>query len=181
MFLCNCCSTTPLPILNEQAAVMAQQVTQRRQSGDGTIAKVKGLPWSPNGSAVITQWTLLVGQRRNNGGTMKEEASLELIPCVFQCQDVRLISVTGIILVMGSQWETTLHCNVVSRWLSAYPEWSLCHCVGTWSSVHSGVPEVFSRGSFYFGTRGSGFLETHHRMYQCCHHHWRDRSLLREP
>ena len=23
-----------------------------------------------------------------------------------------------------SQWETTLHCNVVSHWLSPYPEWS---------------------------------------------------------
>ena len=23
------------------------------------------------------------------------------------------------------QWETTLHCNVVSHWLSPYPEWSL--------------------------------------------------------
>ena len=23
-----------------------------------------------------------------------------------------------------SQWETTLHCNVVSLWLSPYPEWS---------------------------------------------------------
>ena len=24
-----------------------------------------------------------------------------------------------------SQWETTLHCNVVSLWLSPYPEWSV--------------------------------------------------------
>ena len=24
-----------------------------------------------------------------------------------------------------SQWEATLHCNVVSHWLSPYPEWSL--------------------------------------------------------
>ena len=24
-----------------------------------------------------------------------------------------------------SQWGTTLHCNVVSHWLSVYPEWSL--------------------------------------------------------
>ena len=23
-----------------------------------------------------------------------------------------------------SQWETTLHCNVISHWLSPYPEWS---------------------------------------------------------
>ena len=28
-----------------------------------------------------------------------------------------------------SQWETTLHCNVVSHWLSPYPEWSLQSCV----------------------------------------------------
>ena len=26
---------------------------------------------------------------------------------------------------VGSQWETTLHCNVVSHWLSAYAEWTL--------------------------------------------------------
>ena len=25
-----------------------------------------------------------------------------------------------------SQWETTLHCNVVSHWLGAYTKWSLC-------------------------------------------------------
>ena len=25
-----------------------------------------------------------------------------------------------------SQWETTLQCNVVSYWMSPYPEWSLC-------------------------------------------------------
>ena len=25
-----------------------------------------------------------------------------------------------------SQWKTTLHCNVVSHWLSPYQEWSLC-------------------------------------------------------
>ena len=24
-----------------------------------------------------------------------------------------------------SQWETTLHCNVISHWLSSYPQWSL--------------------------------------------------------
>ena len=24
-----------------------------------------------------------------------------------------------------SQWETMLHCNIVSHWLSSYPEWSL--------------------------------------------------------
>ena len=35
-----------------------------------------------------------------------------------------------------SQWETTLQCNVVSHWLSSYPEWSLgqlcswiAHCI----------------------------------------------------
>ena len=25
-----------------------------------------------------------------------------------------------------SQWEMTLHCNVISHWLCAYPEWPLC-------------------------------------------------------
>ena len=85
LFLCNCCSTTLVPSLNDQlAVVVAQQVAQRRQSEGRTIAKVaQGLPWSPNGGAVVTtvnsQWTLLVGQRRRNGGTRKAEASLKLI------------------------------------------------------------------------------------------------------
>ena len=30
------------------------------------------------------------------------------------------------------QWETMLHCNVVSHWLSAYTKWSLL----TWSCIH---------------------------------------------
>ena len=67
-----------------KSAVVAQQVAQRRQSGGRTIAKVaEGLPWSPNGgtvvATVIAQWTLLVGQRRHNGGTRKAEALLKLI------------------------------------------------------------------------------------------------------
>ena len=32
----------------------------------------------------------------------------------------------GIILCAPSQWETTLHCNVVSHWLGTYTKWSLC-------------------------------------------------------
>ena len=31
----------------------------------------------------------------------------------------------GIILHAPSQWETTLHCNLVSHWLGAYTKWSL--------------------------------------------------------
>ena len=30
------------------------------------------------------------------------------------------------------QWETTLHCNVVSHWLNPYLDWSMEHCV-VWS------------------------------------------------
>ena len=85
LFLCKCCSTTPVPSLNDHnGCIMSQQVAQRRQSGGRTIAKVaQGLPWSPNGGTVvatmITQWTLLVGQRSHNGGTRKAVASLKLI------------------------------------------------------------------------------------------------------
>ena len=47
----------------------------------------QGLPLSPNGgtviATVITQWTLLVGQRRHNGGTREAEASLKLIYNVY--------------------------------------------------------------------------------------------------
>ena len=39
-----------------------------------------------------------------------------------------------------SQWETMLHCNVFSHWLSPYPEWPLqrgnvCHCYDWDSSI----------------------------------------------
>ena len=36
------------------------------------------------------------------------------------CSTLRYHSVYGL-----SQWETTLHCNVVSHWLSPYKEWTL--------------------------------------------------------
>ena len=71
-----------------KTAVVAQQVVQRRQSGGRTIAMVtQGLPWSPNRGrvvdTVVAQWTLLVGQRRHNGGTREAEASLKLIYNVY--------------------------------------------------------------------------------------------------
>ena len=43
------------------------------------------------------------------------QASADIIPAV-----------TGYGL---SQWETTLHCNVVSHWLSPYPNWFLSHAL----------------------------------------------------
>ena len=67
-----------------KTAVVAQQVAQRRQSGGRTIVIVaQGLPWLPNGgtvvATVVAQWTLLVDQRRHNGGTREAEAWLKLI------------------------------------------------------------------------------------------------------
>ena len=55
-----------------------------------------------------------------------------------------------------SQWETTLRCNVLSHWLSPYPEWSLIlynQCLphsspeimqltSTWYSTQIGLSEV---------------------------------------
>ena len=84
LFLCNCCSTILVVAWATKAAVVAQQVAQRRQSGGRTSAKVaEGMPWSPNGgtvvATVIAQWTLLVWQRRHKGGTRKAEVSLKLI------------------------------------------------------------------------------------------------------
>ena len=35
-----------------------------------------------------------------------------------------------------SQWETTLHCNVVSHWMSSYPEWSL------WIMIYISCPPM---------------------------------------
>ena len=73
---------------NTKTAVMAQQVVQGRRSGGRTIDIVaQGLPWSPNGgtvvATVIAQGTILVGQRRHNGGTREADASLKLIHNVY--------------------------------------------------------------------------------------------------
>ena len=43
----------------------------------------KGLPWSPNGGTVVAQCTLLVGQRRHNGGTREAEAAPKLMHNVY--------------------------------------------------------------------------------------------------
>ena len=77
---CFCVTAASRPLClpwTTKSVVVAQQVVQRRQSGGRTIAKVaEGLPWSPNGgtvvATVIAQWTLLVGQRRHNGGMVVE-------------------------------------------------------------------------------------------------------------
>ena len=71
-----------------KTAVVVQQVVQRRQSGGRIIAMVaQWLPRSPDGgtvvATVIAEWTLLVGQRRHNGGTREAEASLKLIHSVY--------------------------------------------------------------------------------------------------
>ena len=67
-----------------KAAVVAQQVAQRRQSEGRTIAMVaQVLPWSLNGgtvvATVIAQWTQLVRQRRHNGGKRKADVSPTLM------------------------------------------------------------------------------------------------------
>ena len=84
---CFCVTAAARPLClpwTTKATVVAQQVARRRQRGGRTIAKVaEGLPWSPNGgtavATVIAQWTLLVGQRRLNGGRRKAEALLKMI------------------------------------------------------------------------------------------------------
>ena len=85
-----------------KTAVVAQQVVQRRQSGGKTIVIMvaQWLPWSPNGgtlvATVITQWTLLVCQRRHTGGTREAEASLKLTHNVYNSTNY----------VTGAQWPT---------------------------------------------------------------------------
>ena len=104
---CFCVTAAARPLClpwTTKCAVVAQQVTQRRQRGGRTIAKVaEGLPWSPNGgtmvATVIAQWTLLVGQRRHNGGTRKAEALLKLIHNVHN----------STYYLRGDQWPTTVH------------------------------------------------------------------------
>ena len=104
---CFCVTVAARPLClpwTTKAAVVAQKVAQRRQSGGRTIAKVaEGLPWSPNGgtvvATVIAQWTLLVGQRRHNGGTRKAEALLKFIHNVHN----------STYCLRGDQWPTTVH------------------------------------------------------------------------
>ena len=100
---CFCVTAAARPLClpcTTKAAVVAQ----RRQSGGRTIAKVaEGLPWSPNGgtivATVIAQWTLLVGQRRHNGGTRKAEALFKLIHNVHN----------STYFLRGDQWPTIVH------------------------------------------------------------------------
>ena len=75
LFLCNCCSTTHVPSLNDQilcngttGRTKEAECRQNHCQGGGTMV-----------ATAIVQWTLLVGQRRHNGGTRKAEASLKSI------------------------------------------------------------------------------------------------------
>ena len=84
LFLCNCCSTTLVPSLNDQSCCSG--TTGRAKKAEWRQNHCHGgqvLPWSLNGgtvvTTVITQWTPLVGQRRHNGGTRKADVSLKLI------------------------------------------------------------------------------------------------------
>ena len=52
---------------------------------------------------------------------------LKPIPCSWICRDH--------FVYVPSQWETTLHCNVVSHWLGAYTERSLM-CTSMWLCLH---------------------------------------------
>ena len=82
---CVTAATRPLCLhWTTRSVVVAQQVAQRRQSGSRTIANVaQGLRWSPNGgtvvATVIAHWTLLVCQRRYNGGRRTAKVLLKLI------------------------------------------------------------------------------------------------------
>ena len=83
-FPCNCCSTTLVPSLNDQSC--CSDITGRAKEAEwrkNHCQGAQGLPWSSNGgtavATVISQWTLLVGQRRHNGCTRKAEASLKSI------------------------------------------------------------------------------------------------------
>ena len=104
---CVCVTAAARPLClpwTTKSAVVAPQVAQRRQSGGRTIAKMaEGLPWSPNGgtvvATVIAQWTLLVGQRRHNGGTRKAEELLKLIHNVHN----------STYFLRGDQWPTIVH------------------------------------------------------------------------
>ena len=52
---------------------------------------------------------------------------LKPIPCSWICRDH--------FVYVPSQWETTLHCNVVSHWLGAYTERSPM-CTSVWLCLH---------------------------------------------
>ena len=84
LFLCNCCSTTLVPSLNDQSCCSGTTGRAKKaewRQNHCIVAQV--LPWSLNGgtvvATVIAQWTPLVGQRRHNGGTKKADVSLKLI------------------------------------------------------------------------------------------------------
>ena len=91
LLLCNCCSTTlvhSLHSLNHQNCCSGTLGRAKEAEWCRTITTVtQGLPLSANGSTVvatvISQWTLLIGQRRYNGGTREADASPKLIHNVY--------------------------------------------------------------------------------------------------
>ena len=84
LFLCNCCSRTLLPSLNDQSCcsgttgrVKKAEWRQNHCHGGSNVAVVA--EWRHSGATVITQWSTLVSQRRHNGGTRKADVSLKSI------------------------------------------------------------------------------------------------------
>ena len=68
-------------------------------SADRAIAMVaQGLPWSPTGSTVfatvMAQWTLLVYQRKHNGGTREAEGPIVKLTTTSAANDDNCIKMT---------------------------------------------------------------------------------------
>ena len=88
-----------------KAAVMTQQVTQRRQNGGRTIAKlIQGLLWSTNGSTVvatvIAQWIDSIGRPKEAQCPYNESRSVAQIDSQFYQQCAFL---------QGDQWPIPVH------------------------------------------------------------------------
>ena len=82
-----------------------------------------------------------------------------------------------------SQWEMTLHCNVISHWLGAYTKWSRYHfewsrwhenmfpCTG--SRVNANCDQIASWGGAWFRTQDLWIWQNalwHKYMVELIHH-----------
>ena len=113
-----------------KAAVVAQQVAQKRQSEGRTIAMVpQVLSWSLNGgtvvATVIAQWTPWVGQKRHNGGTRKADVSLKLMFAFFTGRQMADHCAS----ILRPRWCVCLHPAFFERPVSDRPpRRPLCDC-----------------------------------------------------
>ena len=73
-----------------------------------------------------------------------------LLFVMYSCRSVWSFSGRDHFVYAPCQWETMLHCNIVSQWLGAYTKWSLLRLLifTFWCSCHSNCSTFPSTASY---------------------------------